>query len=238
MGVTPKDMVEIVAEHYQKTYELTYELWGQRNRIFLLLLGVIGAATLLNLQVAQANSLFVSWIAKTLGVTDKNSIEELQKTFPFGLLQSILLIVVFYLMVNLYHRALYVLRNYRYLGALESEIRQQLGLPAEAVSFTRESTFYWSDRPPLLGAVKWVYILLLGTLLLTFFAGRLFDDLRTGNSVFALVDLFIGTTTIVYYCAYARSSVSWDTEKEIVPGKTSKWEGPENHGKERRGSGS
>jgi hypothetical protein len=63
---------------------------------------------------------------------------------------------VFYLTVNLYHRALYVLRNYRYLGKLEEEIREQLKISAESVAFTRESTFYWGDRGALLGAVKWV----------------------------------------------------------------------------------
>jgi hypothetical protein len=31
-------------QHYQKTNELTYEMWKQRNWIFLLLLGVIGHA--------------------------------------------------------------------------------------------------------------------------------------------------------------------------------------------------
>jgi hypothetical protein len=29
--------------HYQKTYELTYRLWEQRNRTFLFLLGAVSA---------------------------------------------------------------------------------------------------------------------------------------------------------------------------------------------------
>src|SRR5712692_6154591 len=160
------DTTEILANHYQRTFELTYELWKQRNRTFLALVSVIGAGTLLTFRAAQANPLLVYWIAKLLGLSDKDSIAALGKSFPFGLLQSLLLIVVFYLMVNLYHRALYVLRNYRYLGALEREIRKQLGLEAESCSFTRESSFYWSDRPPLLGGVKWFYIVLVGALLL------------------------------------------------------------------------
>ena len=46
---------ELWTEHYQKTYELTYELWKQRNVTFLALLGVIGVATLLTFGAAQTN---------------------------------------------------------------------------------------------------------------------------------------------------------------------------------------
>jgi hypothetical protein len=108
-----KDNAQILAEHYQKTYELTYELWKQRNQTFLILLAVIGAATLLTFGATQTNPLLVRWIAKGLDITDKQEIQDLGKSFPFGLLQSLLLVVVFYLVVNLYHRALYVLRNYQ-----------------------------------------------------------------------------------------------------------------------------
>src|ERR1700704_3909053 len=36
-----------LVDHYQNTYELVFRLWGQRNRTFLLLLGVVGLAALL-----------------------------------------------------------------------------------------------------------------------------------------------------------------------------------------------
>src|SRR5258708_1324692 len=89
-----KDIAEILAEHYQKTYELTYELWKQRNQTFLILLAVIGAATLLTFSPTQTNPLLVRWSAKVLDVTDKQDIRELGRSFPFGLLHSLLLVVV------------------------------------------------------------------------------------------------------------------------------------------------
>ncbi len=213
--INMSDAADILAKHYQKTFELTYEIWKQRNRTFLVLVAVIGAGTLLTFRAAQANPLLVYWIAKLLGLTDKDSIAALGKSFPFGLLQSLLFIVVFYLMVNLYHRALYVLRNYRYLAALEREIRGRLGLEAASFSFTRESSFYWSDRPPLLGAVKWFYIVLVGALLLSFLGGRIYADFRARNHVLAFVELAISIPTIMFFVAYARSSVSMDTTEEI-----------------------
>lgn len=208
---------EALVEHYQKTYELTYEMWRQRNRTFLLLLGVIGVATLLTFRAPEANSLLVDLIRKLLDVSDPARIDELRKSFPFGLLQSILLIAVFYLMVNLYHRALYVLRNYSYLSKVEQEIRQELGLAGGTVSFTRESTFYWGGRHgSLLGLVKWVYIAFLGLLLVAFLGGRIVDDFRLGNKPLAVIDVIIAMPTLLFFLAYAKSSIFLDTEHSIV----------------------
>jgi small-conductance mechanosensitive channel len=211
-----KDNAEILAEHYQKTYELTYDLWKQRNQTFLILLAVIGGATLLTFSATQTNPLLVRWVAKVLDVTDKQDIQELGRSFPFGLLQSLLLVVVFYLVVNLYHRALYVLRNYRYLAALEREIRGQLGVASEAIAFTREGSFYWSDRAFLQSAVKWCYIVLVGCLLFAFLGGRIYEDFETRTLALAVVDLAISIATSLFFLEYARSSVSMDSEKAVL----------------------
>jgi len=217
MSATPHSRphdVKIFIEHYQKTYELTYEFWKQRNGIFLYLIGTIGLATLLTFRTPETNSILIDLFAKALGVTDANRIDELRKSFPFGLLQTILLFVVFYLMVNLYHRSFYVLRNYQYLGALEREIRQRLSLQTKSVFFTRESDFYWNSRPFLLGTVKWVYIGLIGTLLLAFLGGRVYDDFQRGIFFLSVVDLAISVTIITYFVAYARSSVVFDSPQK------------------------
>jgi hypothetical protein len=204
------DKVSVLVEHYQKTYELTFEMWKQRNRIFLILLAVISIATLLTFRVPEANSLLVDLIAKLLGVSDQTRIEGLRQSFPFGLLQSVLLTAIFYLMVNLYHRAVYVLRSYSYLSELEREIREHLKLPENSVSFTRESTFYWGKQHSLTNLVKWVYIAFLGLLLGAFLVGRIVDDFRSGNLPLAIVDIVIAIPTIIFFFEYARSAVSFD----------------------------
>jgi hypothetical protein len=204
-----------MVDHYQKTYELTYEVWRQRNRIFLILLGVIGAATLLTLRVPQANSLLVDLVAKALSLTDPDRIETLRKSFPFSILQSVLLLVVFYLMVNLYHRSLWVLRHYRYLGLLETEIRQELSLQEPMVTFSREGGFYWTERGEGLSRIKWVYVVLLGLLLLSFLVAKAIDDVRTGSGYLIAVDILTGVPTLYFYWVYVRSSVRSDRpEKE------------------------
>ncbi len=210
------DPAELMAEHYQKTYELTYELWKQRNRTFLILVGVIGAATLLTFDTPETQSLLVDFVAKVAGVKEAKRIQELRQSFPYGVLQSILLVVVFYLMVNLHHRALYILRNYQYLGTIEGEIRQHLDLPEGTVAFTRESSFYWGSRGPLLGWVKWIYIVLLGVLLLAFLFRQVLNDIEGGTAIFIMIDAILSLMTLMFYFAYAKSSVSLDTESAIV----------------------
>ena len=108
-----KDPIEHIIEHYQKTYEITHELWRERNSTFLVLVAFLAGATMLfSLGQPQANSLLVVWIAKTVGMTDQTQITALQNSANFDLLEVLVLAVVFYLIVNLYHRTQNVLRLY------------------------------------------------------------------------------------------------------------------------------
>jgi hypothetical protein len=62
---------ELIAEHYQKTYELTLAMWEQRNRTFLILLATVGIATLLTFNVSQAQPLLVDLIANAVGIEEE-----------------------------------------------------------------------------------------------------------------------------------------------------------------------
>src|SRR5262245_65882553 len=93
---------KLLAEHYQKTFELTLTVWEQRNRTFLILLAVVGVASLLTFNVSQAQPLLADLISKTVGVEDATRRAELRTSFPYGLIQSILLMVVLYLTLLLY----------------------------------------------------------------------------------------------------------------------------------------
>lgn len=205
-----KDITELLIGHYDQTYDLTYKLWEQRNRTFILLLIVIGAATLLTFDASQANPLLLDLYAKLLGITSADRINQLRSSFPFGLLQSILLLIIFYLMVNLYHRALYILRSYHYLAAVEEEIRQYLGLSDTSISFTREGKNYQKNYSSLQSMVKWVYIVLLGLLLLAFLLGRIVQDFQAGNHILLLVDIVIAVPTFGYFIGFACSSLTLD----------------------------
>jgi hypothetical protein len=84
------DNAQLLTEHYQKTYELRYEFWKQRNLTFLILLGVIGLATLLTFAPAQTNPLLIDWIAKALAISEPGRIAQLEKSFPWAIVQTLL----------------------------------------------------------------------------------------------------------------------------------------------------
>lgn len=215
MPINGSNILEIMVDHYQKSYELTNEFWKQRNNTFLLLLGTIAIGTLITFGGVETNSILVELIAKSLSITDVTRINEIRSSFPFSLLQSILLIVVFYLMVNLYHRAIFVLKNFKYLALLEKEIRENLGISNDKYFFSREGLFYWSERPKLLSITKWFYIILLGGLLLTFLIGRVLDDIEIANYFLASIDGFLSLFILVYFGGYAIQSVKLDSKKNI-----------------------
>ena len=76
----------ILVDHYQKTYELTFEMWKQRNRTFLILLAIISVATLLTFRAPEANSLLVDLVAKLVGLSDAKRIEQLRSSFSVRLI--------------------------------------------------------------------------------------------------------------------------------------------------------
>lgn len=94
------------------------------------------------------------------------------------------------------------------------------GSPVEtSAGFTREGQFYWLGRSRMLGYVKWIYIILLGLLLIAFLAGKPVDDLGNNNNLFGVIDLLIAAPTLLFFLAYAKSSVSFDKPEERLKRK-------------------
>ncbi len=205
---------ELLAEHYQHTFTLTYDYWQQRNRLFLILIAVIAVGSLLLFRVQGADLLVIALLRSLSGL---DSLDISPDQFRF--LQSLLLIVVFYLVFNMHHRNLAVLRNYQYLGQMEREIRARLGLGKEEASFTREGDYYWQSRTWGQRAAKWVYIILLGLGLLLFLIGRLVADFQTGAVLAVVLEALISAATLFYYVLYAVSSPKLDRpDRDPKPG--------------------
>ena len=196
----------LLAEHYQRTYELTYDFWRQRNRLFLLLVAAIAVTALLTAQVPEANSLLADLVARSVGVSDNSKrVEELRRGLPYALIQSALLIVVFYLMFSLYHRTSNVRRLYSYLAKVEADLCSLMNFGT--TGFTREGKHYDGWQPTPLKAVGFIYTGLLGALLITMFAVRIFQDVRSNGAWTIIVDIVIAISTLGFYGAYALDSI-------------------------------
>jgi hypothetical protein len=200
--------IELLVGHYEKTYEITLKVWEQRNRTFLILLVVVGAATLITFNVPEAQPLLADLIAKVLAINESTRIDALRTSLPYGLIQSILLMVILYLMVIVYSRTTFIIRNYWYLDAVEKEIREGLELPDESIAFSREGSFYKEHRPCLSKLVGLAYVVMLGVLLSVFSGMRVYTDFTSGNLWFAVVDLFLSFAVLVFFGAYAYVSSS------------------------------
>jgi hypothetical protein len=199
--------IAILAEHYQKSFEVAYEMWKQRNRLFLWLLGLVSVAVLLTFQAPQANPLLVNWIAKLVGVTEAVEIEEIEKGFPFALLHSALGFAIFYAMVNVYQHSRIIRQSNSYLPRLEIELRKELGLRKESVFFTRESGYNTGERFKDGAFIAWTYIISLGLLLLAFIGGRVMEDLQLRNPLLMFIDAILILLIGIYFILYARGSV-------------------------------
>jgi hypothetical protein len=63
--------VDVLATHYQKTFEVTYEYWKERNKLFVILVLTAGIGLLLLLRIPAVNELAVAAISKSVGITDQ-----------------------------------------------------------------------------------------------------------------------------------------------------------------------
>lgn len=205
--------VEVLADHYQKTFEVAYDYWKERNKLFVILVLTAGMGLLLLMHVPTADSLLVAAIVKFLNITDQTIKDDLLQKFPFNILLSGVLVVMFYLMQRLYSTNLSVMRTFMYLGALETEVRKHLGLPTGSISFTREGSFYWGRRSRIQAMSKYYYVVVLFIILVPFIGFKLNADLESPNLLVTTVDIVVSIMAVLYWWAYARSSFRLDVPK-------------------------
>jgi hypothetical protein len=147
----------------------------------------------------------------------------------YSVVVTFLLVAVFYLMANLYHRSSLIVNYYRYLGRLERDLRTELGLGPSTVGFTREGEFYRDTGRSMSTLIRLCYKLVLCSLLALFFTSRMLidwpNDLAvlmqlprdhvvawvTQNFLFVL-DVLLCVLTTILFLAYAFVRAKPDNE--------------------------
>ena len=210
--IKPPVNVEVLANHYQKTFEVAYDTWKERNKLFVYLVVTASLGLMLLLRIPTANDLIVDAIVKFFDITDPLHKAALQNSFPFDILLSAIMVTMFYLMQRLYSTNLSVMRHYLYLGLLEKDIQPHLGLPGGSVSFTREGSFYWDNRTNMQSISKFYYVAVLFIILIPFMAIKLHNDFNPPSWI-VLVDGIVAALTTSYWWEYARSSFRMDVPK-------------------------
>jgi hypothetical protein len=166
-----------VVDHYQKTAELIMRHWERRAQQFVTLVAVLAGAVLVAFArplLAPALEALVLAYVKLTG----EGLVRLQAFTPVAgdLVLALLVVTVFYLTASLVNRTSIIMNYYLYMSLLEDEIRAALLIPKGQFAFTREGVFYTLASSSMTRLIGRCYKAVLGSLLVLFFAARLFFD--------------------------------------------------------------
>ena len=161
-----------------RTYELVLHFWERRNRQFLVLMGLLAAAALVTI---FQEPLLAFVLLHYLALQKPTDGELIIASLPlaYRVVVTFLLVAVFYLMANLYHRSGVIINYYQYLGVLEGKIRHALGFSPDEIAFSREGRFFDITGSRMTRWIGFSYKLILGSLILLFFVSRIWFDLPT-----------------------------------------------------------
>jgi hypothetical protein len=166
-----------LVEHYQKTFELALRFWERRNSLFLILIAVLALAAILSVLEQPITTILTEALQRQLGGDQINGTikDQIKEGMPqaFNLTIAALVVAIFYLTANLYHRTGSIMSLYVYLAHLENSIRHELEISGAEHAFSREGDFYRSHGFRMSRFIGLSYKFVLGLLLLSFFALRI-----------------------------------------------------------------
>lgn len=142
------DAFEILYDHYKETFSLSKEAQSRRNKSFVVLCILEAFSFLLLIRPEKAFELILEGINKELDMT-----LQLSNT----IIQTLLWLLIVYVMIRYIQDMLYVERQYIYLDSLEKEI-SNLG---SVNIFAREGANYQKDYPMVLNFIDLFYKMLM-----------------------------------------------------------------------------
>jgi hypothetical protein len=211
----------VLAEHYQKTYELVLHFWERRNRQFVTLAAVLAVAavgSILQDALIAAARIYLEGLLKDAKTDVKVVLQALPQAY--SVLITFLLVSSFYLMANLYLQTSLIINYYGYLELLEQDLRNELSLHRDRVAFTREGAYYSTTGQRVSTIVRLFYKLVLFALLVLLFATRMLidwpEDLAAllwlpsnhvlpwlGRNYLFVLDVLLCVLTMILFFAYA-----------------------------------
>lgn len=142
------EALEILYDHYKETFSLSKEAQSRRNKSFLFLCILEALSFLLLIRPEKVFELFVGSISASLDVT-----LNLSNT----IIQTLLWIIIAYVLIRYIQDMLYVERQYGYLRELEKQISALNDMDV----FKREGDNYLHDYPMVLNFIDLFYKMLM-----------------------------------------------------------------------------
>ncbi len=208
------EIATLLVEDYRIAKDSNAETWKERNRNFIILVICCGLYVLISFRDSEITQLLNAILRKYVESEKQTNTDVV--SLPFTLLQVALMIVILYLVINIYHRTRGIFRNFIYLNKLELTIHDKLKL-GDATGFGRENSYYQNDLPSFQTVTKLVYVVVLGMLFCAIGNALYFSaQTQTLTSVLLQAIPFAGVT--VYYALYAFSVIFLDN-REVLQGK-------------------
>lgn len=165
------DKISILYDHYKETNLLRKETEKRRNKNFFIICILEALSFLLLIRPEKAFELMLNGINKELDTT-----LQLSNT----ILQTLLWILVVYIMIRYVQDSLYIERQYKYLSKLEHSISNFIDV------FNREGDDYLEDYPVVLNFIDLFYKMLMPVVFIIINTIRIYKEFLSfiqGNTI-------------------------------------------------------
>lgn len=143
--------VDIIYDHYKETFNLSKESQNKRNKCFVILCFLEAISFLMTVHSEVATYILLNII---------NEVTDMELVFGKSILQSLLWVLVAYILIRYVQLNIYIERQYEYISRLEDGITSAL----KGVKIDRESGSYLKNYPAILNIIdclyKWFFPLL------------------------------------------------------------------------------
>jgi hypothetical protein len=224
----PAVLARILVDHYDKTYELTAKATRQRNLMFLLLVTLAFGNLMLMVWPDRARPLLFQIAARAAGAPSLAQLADQGQVLSLEMLQTLILVAGFLVTANLFLQNGLLYRNYRYLSALEHDLKLLVDLPSQGLAFSRETEAYRALADPPDSWLRKAYSVVLAALILLLAGPIIYTAFRqavsaTGPILLANLLLLIGDIAMVVLMGVvvvvdARRAASFERVEHPEPG--------------------
>lgn len=231
--INSEKQAELLLDHYKDTFQILFEHWRVRNRLFGLILVTLTlmlfqltspnvlerlANSYIRSQIESSSSSISSQTSRgrseahteqSVSQPDLESPHQQDETGPvdFRFLNSLLWFVLMVLLVPYQQRSILIERQYQYLDQLEAHLNTLLG----GKYITREGEFYKQNRPKYLRHVGFLYHWFFPSLLFLVMLAKLIREMQSAwrewtlpALVFTVVDIAIFLLIAYYTIRYVQ----------------------------------
>jgi hypothetical protein len=202
------DVLDILYDHYKETNSLSKEVQNRRNKSFIVLCVLEALSFLLLIRPERAFELILDGINKQMSMT-----LQLSNT----IIQTLLWILIVYVLIRYIQDMLYVERSYIYLDELEKEI-VKLG---SVNIFKREGENYQRDYPMVLNFIDLFYKMLMPIFFTIINSVRIYKEWMLINKVYLALTcdtvLFVAIFIITWFYFFEIHSKITDFCKKYIP---------------------